>query len=196
MSKKEFLSALEKSLAGLSKEDIAERLAFYSEAVDDRVEEGYSEEEAVAQLGSVSDIAARIFEEIPGRQTAQKMRRLGTMEIILLILGSPIWISLLAAAFSVVISLYAALWSLVISAWATQVAIGASCVGCFIGAWIFCFTGNVHTGLLSLAVSLFCGGFSILLFYGCKVFSKAGAQLTIKTALWLFGLFVRKEAAK
>ena len=47
MNKELFLSSLRESLDGLSGEDIAERLAFYSEAIDDRMEDGLTEEEAV-----------------------------------------------------------------------------------------------------------------------------------------------------
>lgn len=47
MNKQEFLVKLRKGLSGLPKEDIEERLTFYSEMIDDRMEEGLSEEEAV-----------------------------------------------------------------------------------------------------------------------------------------------------
>ena len=40
MNKTEFLNELEARLKGLPKEDVEERLEFYSEAIDDRVEEG------------------------------------------------------------------------------------------------------------------------------------------------------------
>ena len=48
MNKQEFLSQLRKGLAGLPQNDIEERLAFYGEMIDDRIEEGLSEEEAVS----------------------------------------------------------------------------------------------------------------------------------------------------
>ena len=44
MLKQDFLNALSERLRGLPKQDIAERLAFYSELIDDCVEEGTSEE--------------------------------------------------------------------------------------------------------------------------------------------------------
>ena len=65
MNKMDFLSALEHRLVGLPREDLAERMAFYSEAIDDRLEDGLSEEEAVAQLGSADAIAAQIVGEGP-----------------------------------------------------------------------------------------------------------------------------------
>ena len=41
MCKQDFLNALEAKLSGLPKKDIEERLNFYEEIIDDRIEEGY-----------------------------------------------------------------------------------------------------------------------------------------------------------
>ena len=57
MRKQEFLDLLRKKLAGLPREDVEERLAFYCEMIDDRTEECGSEEEAVAAIGS-SDVTS------------------------------------------------------------------------------------------------------------------------------------------
>ena len=65
MNKDQFLQALRGKLWGLSAEDVAERIAFYSEAIDDRMEDGSTEEEAVAQLGTVDEIAGGILKERP-----------------------------------------------------------------------------------------------------------------------------------
>ena len=59
MTKKQFLDRLGKSLNGLPQEDISERLTFYGEMIDDRAEEGLTEEEAVAGIGSVEEIETR-----------------------------------------------------------------------------------------------------------------------------------------
>lgn len=58
MSKEEFLAQLRRGLAGLPQEDVEERLTFYSETIDDRIEEGLTEEAAVADVGDVDEIAA------------------------------------------------------------------------------------------------------------------------------------------
>ena len=55
MNKQEFLSRLRKQLRGL--EDREERVTFYSEMIDDRMEDGLSEEEAVAAVGSLENFA-------------------------------------------------------------------------------------------------------------------------------------------
>ena len=59
MNKIEFMQKLKDGLAGLSPKDREEQLNFYSEMIDDRIEEGLSEEEAVAyvQTGEPMDKA-------------------------------------------------------------------------------------------------------------------------------------------
>lgn len=56
MNKQEFLAALAEGLTGLPQADVEERLAFYGEMIDDRMEEGLTEEEAVKEAGPVQDI--------------------------------------------------------------------------------------------------------------------------------------------
>ena len=56
MNKQEFLDRLRKGLSGLPQAEREERLLFYSEMIDDRMEEGLTEEEAVAALGSLEEI--------------------------------------------------------------------------------------------------------------------------------------------
>ena len=63
MNKQEFLEKLERGIADLPREDAAERLTFYSEMIDDRMEEGLSEEDAVAGIGSPGAIALLILAE-------------------------------------------------------------------------------------------------------------------------------------
>ena len=53
MTKIEFILSLSRALQGLPQSDVTERLEFYNEMIDDRIEDGLSEEEAVAAIGSV-----------------------------------------------------------------------------------------------------------------------------------------------
>ena len=133
MTKAEFLSELRKALCGLPRDDIEERLSFYSEMIDDRIEVGLSEDEAVADIGNVEDITQQIIAETPIIKIAKdkiKKRRFATWEIVLLAVGSPIWLALLLSAFAVLISLYAVLWSVLISLWAVFVSFAASALAC------------------------------------------------------------------
>ena len=48
MNKQEFLDALRERLSGLPSREVEDRLGFYGEIIDDRIEEGISEHDAVA----------------------------------------------------------------------------------------------------------------------------------------------------
>ena len=50
MTKLNFLLSLNEKLAGLPKNEIEEHLNFYVEMIEDRIEDGMPEEEAVAAL--------------------------------------------------------------------------------------------------------------------------------------------------
>ena len=65
MSKQEFLSRLKKELSGLPEDDIAERLDFYAEMIDERMDDGLSEEEAIADIGPIEKIVSETIAEIP-----------------------------------------------------------------------------------------------------------------------------------
>ncbi|MBR5314835.1 MAG: DUF1700 domain-containing protein, partial [Clostridia bacterium] len=65
MTKLEFLFRLEQGLCGLPKEDVKERINFYAEMIDDRVEEGLSEEDAVREIGETDEIISQIINDTP-----------------------------------------------------------------------------------------------------------------------------------
>ena len=67
MDKQEFLSKLRAKLFGLPQKELEERLSFYSEMIDDRIEEGLSEETAVKELGTVYEGGMAGFGRRPAR---------------------------------------------------------------------------------------------------------------------------------
>lgn len=199
MNKEEFLERLRKALVGLPQDDIEERLAFYSEMIDDQMEEGRSEIEAVAALGPSEEIAAQIVAETPlikiAKERIRPKRRLKTGEIVLLALGSPIWLSLSIAALAVVLSLYVVLWSVVASLWAVFGAVAACFVGGVLACVIFAVGGSTASGMAMLAAGIVCAGLSIFMFYGCKAATDGALTLTKKLAIWLKNCFKGKEGA-
>lgn len=200
MTKKEFLDELAKGIAGIPDEDITRSLEFYSEMIDDRMEEGKSEEEAVAEIGTVKDAVSQILAEIPItkliKEKVKKKRKLGTLEIVLLILGAPIWLSLLVAAFAVILSVYISVWAVIISLWAVFASLGACTLGGIAAGVIFVCTDNLFSGLAMLAASLILAGFTIFCFFGCKIATKSILILTKKIVVAIKNLFVVKEEAK
>ena len=95
MNKEKFLDELRNRLSGLPQEDIEERIAFYEEMIDDRMEDGVSEEEAVSRIGSVENIARQIMSEIPLTKLVQEKvkpkRNLRAWEIVLLSVPAIFW---------------------------------------------------------------------------------------------------------
>jgi len=199
MTKQEFLSLLSRELHGLPPDDLQDRMAFYSDMIDDRMEDGVSETEAVAEMGAVSDIASQIIKDTPltslVKETLRPKRRLRGWETALLILSSPIWLSLGIAAAAVIVSLYVSMWAVIISLWA----VFASLVGCALGgvaagAIFFCI-GYPVTGLAMIGAVLVLTGLSVFLFFGCKAASPGLVILTGKTALWMKNRMMKKEDA-
>ena len=200
MSKQEFLVQLRKGLSGLPQEDIEERLTFYSEMIDDRTEEGLSELEAVSAIGTVDAIVAQILADTPltklVKEKAKPKRTVKPWKIVLLILGSPIWLSLLIAAFAIILAAYIVVWSVVITLWSIEASFAACTLGGIVSAAVFSFQGKGLTGLAMLSAGVICAGLSIFMFYGCKAATKGVLLLTKKMVLGIKSLFVGKEAVK
>ncbi len=197
MNKQEFIVQLCDRLSGLPEQEVEDRVNFYCEMIDDRIEDGLSEEDAVAAVGSVDEIAEQILSEVPlakiVKEKIKSRRRLRAWEIVLLALGSPIWLSLLVAAFAVVLALYAVLWSVVVSVWAVEVSLMACVLGGVVAGVIFTCVGHVWIGLWMFAASLVCAGLSIFGFFGCREATKGMAYLTKKIALGIKRCFVRRK---
>lgn len=189
MNKQEFLDELKKGLCGLPENDVDERLDFYSEMIDDRMEDGISEEDTIAELGDIDDIISQIIDDTPllklVKEKAKSKRKISTLEIVLLIVGSPIWLSLLISVISVVLSAYISLWAVIISLWATAIALGASTFALLIYGIFTIIQGNVLTGIAVLACCCVTSGISIYFDFGCKWASKGVVILTKKTPLWI-----------
>ena len=200
MGKLEFLGKLRNGLSGLPQDEIEERLLFYSEMIEDRKEDGLSEEEAVSAICSVDEIVAQVVAETPlvkiAKQRMKPKRRLKAGEIVLLAVGSPIWLSLGIAVFAVILSLYISLWAVIISLWAVFASFAACFVGGVLGCIISVIGGNGSLGIAVLAAGCICAGLAIFLFYGCKAAAKGTLILTKKMAIWIKNRLIKKEAAQ
>lgn len=198
MNKSDFLAALDRSLKGLPKADREKSLAFYEEMISDRMEEGESEEEAVAAIGSVEEITGQVLSDIPLTKLVKAKvtphRALKVWEILLLILGSPLWLSLLLAGAALLLSVYLLLWAMLLTLYAMNLTLALGGIVFTVGA--FWYMGHIPTLLTYLGAGLACMGLSVFLFLGLNQLTKCGLLLSKKCLLWLKSLFVRKEEAK
>ena len=200
MTKLEFIFSLRDKLSGLPEDEVRDRVGFYVEMIEDRIEEGISEEDAVRDVGSVDEISAQILADVPlvkiVKEKIKPKRKLCAWEIVLIALGFPVWFPLLIAAVAVIISLYVVIWSLVISLWA----IGASLFACFIGGILggvgFVIGGSTLSGLAIISAGLVFAGLSVFMLYGCRAATKGTVILTRRIALGIKKLFVKKEVSQ
>ena len=115
MNKTQFCALLgDKLKPYLSPKEMYKTLNFFEEMIDDRIDEGLSEEEAVSQLGDINIIVDQILDEhnIEKKQTKLVWRfiprELGFINIVLLF---PAWITI----FSLVASLFIVILSIIFS---------------------------------------------------------------------------------
>ena len=196
MKRVEFLKELKARLWALPEADIQCSLDYYSEMIDDRMEDGLTEEEAVAAIGNLEEIVQQILGETPRPpvvvEPAKKEKpakdNTKIWLIILLILASPVLISLAASAAATVLSVYVSLWTVVIVLYAAFLALAVSSVGCIVGS--FFMIGRLAGGIVAWGAALVCAGLAILLLLLANLAAKGMVKLT--KLVWN-SIFSRKE---
>lgn len=162
MDKNTFLLQLQKRLKGLPEADVQRTLEYYREMIEDRMEEGFSEEAAVADMGSVEEIAQPLLPK-----TAR--RKMKAWELVLLILGFPVWFPLLIGAAAVVLSLIASIY-------AVDVSLAAGGVGGVLCTLAYLAQRNWAGAAFILGCGLVCGGLAVLGFWGSNRLIKVCAK--------------------
>ncbi len=196
MNKNEFLTALRGRLNGLPEEDIIKSMDYYGEMLDDRIEDGMSEEEAVEALGSIEDIMSEILSAVSlpklVKEKVKPKRALKAWEIVLLILGAPLWIPLVATVLITVLSIYLSIWSIIISLYAVDLSVAVSGLVCIGVAVALLFNGQLIPCGVVFGTGLVCMGLSILLFLGFNLVTKGILWVSKKALLGVKGWFVKK----
>ena len=198
MKKHEFLEQLHKALSGLPPQEIDEQLVYYSEIIDDKIEEGISEEEAVAQIGPIEEIASQVKSEMPRKsilkEAISKNYSLPLWAIICLIFGIPIWGSLLIGAISIVFSTVVTIFAGIICLWAVSVAAGGCAIGAVVTAVIQFVHGQTAAAVCLFGGSLVCIGLTILLVMVSEAATK-GTCWCIKRIILVIKNFIAKRRA-
>ncbi len=199
MTKNEFLSTLRKRLFKLPNEEVEKSLEYYEEIIEDRIEDGISEEQAVSDLGSIEDIENEIISNMPlSKIVIEKIkpkRKISAIEIVLLILGSPIWLALLISLFAVFISFCAVLFSVVIVVYALTLSLMILAGGGVLVSIAFIMRANFVLAGASVSIVLICAGLSVFLYYGCNLATKGTAILAKKIIILIKRCFIKKGVA-
>ena len=201
MSKDAFIGELRHRMAGLPKEAVDRTVEYYSELIADSMEDGLSEEEAVSRLGSLDEIVANVVKDTPLSQIVEtrirekKAKRGGirAWEVILLVLGAPLWLPLLMAVLAVVLALYVALWAVVIALWAVVAAVILSGVVAVVAGIVELCRLHLPQGLVLLGGGLVCMGLCALLFLLMKLITVGTVKLCKLIWTGIKSLFVGKK---
>ena len=186
MNKQEYLSAVRRRLSGLPEEDTLRSLDYYTELIEDRMEEGLSEEEAVAEMPAPEEAADQILLGQPLhkviRARALRDRKLGPGVIVLLVLGSPIWLSLVLTLGIVLLTDYLVLWAVVLVLWMVDLSFALMVPAAVVGILM----GVESTSQLLFALGSALAGFgaAVLFFFVC-VWAGRGVALLGKNGVRL-----------
>ena len=191
MNKKEFLSSLKKHLHLLGDKDSDRFIEYYDEMIEDYQEDGYSEQEAVQQVGQPAMIAEGIMKE-QGIKTVQvptfgeKATRLS-----ILILGFPLWGSILATVFLLILSVYMVIWCIPL------VTGTVTLVGLLGGFWSiigspFIFQDGLHVVVTQIGVGIFLLGVGLLSGIATAYLTKLFVQINIQTTKAFIGTVKKK----
>ena len=185
MNRQTFVYELRKGLSGLPSADVEKTVEYYNEVIDDRIEEGLSESEAVATIGPVDQIIPQILADVPLPQLVKerlsKKRKFSAWEIVLLVLGFPLWFPLLLTAVVLVFTFFLVIWVLILSLYVVVLSLGVSGVASIVFSVISFITGDVTHGLLWLGSGLLLLGLTVLLLIASNKLAVCLVRLCKKT---------------
>lgn len=194
MNKQQFLDELANKLVGLPQNDIDDRISFYSEMIDDRIDEGKSEEEAVNEIGSVDDVIKDIAKDIPlaklVKEKVKPKRSLRAWEIVLIALGFPLWFPIVITALVLAFVAYLLIWVWVFVTYTVEISLASAGLG---GIVVFlAYLANGSFNITALGASLMSLGGAILLIFGCIGATKATIKLSRSIVIGIKSAFIRK----
>ena len=196
MNKQSYLEQIRRLLQRLPEEDRERSLAFYAESIDDRMEDGMSEEAAVASMESPEKAAETILMDMPIPKLVKarvKERRMGAAEILLLALGFPLWFPLLLTVLILGLTVYLLVWALVLALGAVVLALGLSAAALLVAGVYSIIKAAISLGVLNFGAALVLTGLTVLLGF---VLVWAG-KLAVKLGKWMVrglkALLIRKE---
>ena len=206
MTKTEFTQEILRRTGHLSRAEVDKWISFYSECVDDRMEEGMDEAEAVAGLGNMEDILKSMEQETPGAtlpsaytappdaytESPRPKKEHRILWKVLAICGAPLWLPVAAGLAVAALALYLSLWIVLLALYIVVASFGfAALVGVGNAVWAFA-RAVVPTGLLLLGAALVCLGLGLLLIPAAVACTRGLVWL----ALWLVRLCRRPFTPK
>ena len=196
MTKEQFLYALRMRLSQLPESEIQKSLSYYDEMISDLMDDGMTEYDAVAHIGDVGEVAEQILSEQPLStliKTGVKPRRGWTpLAIVIAVIGSPIWLSILIALCAVGIALYVTMIAIAITVFAVVISLIVAGIALIIAAFLS-FTHSIGGMLALIGGGVAVIGLGVLAFIAAKYIVKGLVLLTKSIGRWVKSLFIKRE---
>lgn len=190
MNKAEFLSELNACLMKMQKQEREKFITYYDEMISDYVEAGMSEKDAVQKVGIPMDIAREILSEADTIVLPLPNINNKAILVILLILGFPLWGSLLLSAILLILCAYLVLLCIPFATGLFALSfLCASLVG--IIGFPFVMNNGFAVGLTQLGLGIASLGLSIYLAYITVPLSKYFANLIKMMSLHFYTIMKR-----
>lgn len=187
MTKEEFLLHLEKELKGTGVSQVTTYSDYYREMITDYMEDGYSEGEAIEKIGSIDSIVTTIKEEL-GIEEKPSVKK-SPLIWFLLIIGAPLWGSIL-------ISIILLLLSGVLILWCAPFILGslsfAGLITGIVSLMGLVFNTSLFYIMTQLGIGLIALGIGFLLLIGTIYLTKSVGMLSRKLVSVLQSLFSLK----
>ena len=198
MKKQEFLDELRIKLNGLPKDDLEERISFYGEMIDDRVSEGKSEEVAISEIGGVDKVVDDVVQDTPlynlVKERMKPKKELKVWEVVLIIVGFPLWFPLLLVFIILCLLGYLLIWVGVLVSYAIEAGLAGATIWGLVG-WIM-YLANGTFSMTYIGIFLLGVGAAILFVFACIGITKATIKLSKHTVRKIKSSFIKKGETK
>ena len=192
MNKQQFLDELRSKLVGLPDEEIENRISFYEEMINDRIDEGKSEEEAINEIGTVDEVVREIAKDTPlvslVKHKMKPKRRLRGWEVLLVIFTFPFWLPLVIVALALTFAAIVVMWSGAIAVYAVETSMIATSIWGIMGYIGTGFADSYYLGAMLVGF-----GGSILMAFACYGVTKGMFRLTRFMIIGIKSAFIRKK---
>lgn len=202
MSKEEYLNGLKEKLAENNIPGIDAMIDFYDEAISDRMEDGMSEDDAVAAMEDTDSIvkaakldrpiAALMADKVKESHKEASENGHGTLFVILAVVGFPIWFPLLVAFFAIIFSLYISMWAVVVSIYAVELSFAITAVASLLGCATF-LMGQIPfaTAIAFLGFACLFAGLTVILWKPIVVITRGMIRLIKAVFRGIKSMFVK-----
>lgn len=151
MTKEKFLAKLRTQLKKYGIANSDQYISYYSEFLDDLMEDGYSEKEAINKIGSPNKVILSILSD----ENVQIPQAKSKVKSALLLLGIPVWGPIIAAG-------YIILLALVFAVMICGIASSLSGIWLLLGSLVVLFKTGILNFLFQLGTAFILGGLGIV----------------------------------